>query len=278
MTELTEPVLELSGLHHTFFPGTPSEQVALQGVDLSVQTGSFVVVVGINGSGKSTLLNAIAGTVSLDQGIVRFSGRDVTRWPEHRRAAFIGRVFQNPFSGTAPHLTIAENLAIASGRGGRRGIFHWGLGAARRAALAAQLEAMNLGLADRLDTPTGVLSGGERQALTLLMATIVRPALLLLDEHTAALDPRSAEQVVRLTEQTVQRDRLTTLMVTHSMHQAVRLGDRLLVMHRGRIVEDFAGARKRRLRVEDLLGQFDRLRNTDLVDESAAEMLRRSYV
>jgi putative ABC transport system ATP-binding protein len=137
---------------------------------------------------------------------------------------------------------------------------------------------MNLGLADRLDTPTGVLSGGERQALTLLMATIVRPALLLLDEHTAALDPRSAEQVVRLTEQTVQRDSLTTLMVTHSMHQAVRLGDRLLVMHRGRIVEDFAGARKRRLRVEDLLGQFDRLRNTDLVDESAAEMLRRSYV
>ncbi|HTC23507.1 MAG TPA: ATP-binding cassette domain-containing protein [Gemmatimonadales bacterium] len=275
---MTTPVLELSDLRHTFFPGTPSEQVALQGVDLAVESGSFVVVVGINGSGKSTLLNAIAGSVALDRGVVRFAGRDVTRWPEYRRAAFIGRVFQDPFSGTAPHLSVAENLAIASGRGRRRGVFHWGLGAARRAALAERLEAMGLGLADRLDTPTGVLSGGERQALTLLMATIVHPELLLLDEHTAALDPRSAEQVVRLTEQIVQRDALTTLMVTHSMHQAVRLGDRLLIMHRGRIVEDFAGARKRRLRVEDLLAHFDRLRNTDLVDESAAEMLRRSYV
>ena len=275
---MTHPVLELSDLHHTFFPGTPSEQVALQGVDLAVESGSFVVVVGINGSGKSTLLNAIAGSVALDRGDVRFAGRDVTRWPEYRRAGFVGRVFQDPFSGTAPHLSVAENLAIASGRGRRRGVFHWGLGAARRAALAERLGAMGLGLADRLDTPTGVLSGGERQGLTLLMATIVRPELLLLDEHTAALDPRSAEQVVRLTEQIVQRDALTTLMVTHSMHQAVRLGDRLLIMHRGRIVEDFAGARKRRLRVEDLLAHFDRLRNTDLVDESAAEMLRRSYV
>jgi putative ABC transport system ATP-binding protein len=275
---MSQPVLELFDLHHTFFPGTPSEQVALQGVDLSVEAGSFVVVIGINGSGKSTLLNSIAGSVSPDRGMVRFAGRDVTNWPEHRRAAFIGRVFQDPFSGTAPHLTIAENLAIASGRGRRRGILHWGLGGARRAALAERLASMGLGLADRLDTPTGVLSGGERQALTLLMATIVRPELLLLDEHTAALDPRSAEQVVRLTEQTVQRDHLTTLMVTHSMHQAVRLGDRLLIMHRGRIVEDFAGPRKRRLRVEDLLDHFDRLRNTDLVDESTAEMLRRSYV
>jgi putative ABC transport system ATP-binding protein len=275
---MSVPVLELEGLYHTFFPGTPSEQVALQGVDLTVEPGGFVVVVGINGSGKSTLLNAIAGGVLLDRGEVRFAGRDVGHWPEHRRAAFIGRVFQNPFSGTAPHLTVAENLAIASQRGRRRGILHWGLGSARRARLAEQVAGMELGVTDRLDAPMGALSGGQRQALTLLMATIVRPELLLLDEHTAALDPRSAEQVVRLTEQTVQRDGLTTLMVTHSMHQAVRLGDRLLVMHRGRIVEDFAGARKRRLRVEDLLDHFDRLRNTDLVDESAAEMLRRSYV
>ncbi|MGE5688658.1 MAG: ABC transporter ATP-binding protein [Gemmatimonadota bacterium] len=275
---MSGPVLELTGLHHTFFPGTPSEQVALQGVDLTVEPGSFVVVIGINGSGKSTLLNGIAGAVELDEGVIRFAGRDVTRWPEFRRAAFIGRVFQNPFSGTAPHLTVAENLAIASQRGRRRGILHWGLGGARRARLAEKVGALDLGLVSRLDAPMGVLSGGQRQGLTLLMATLVRPELLLLDEHTSALDPRSAEQVVRLTETIVKRDGLTTLMVTHSMHQAVRLGDRLLLMHRGRIVEDFAGARKRRLRVEDLLDHFDRLRNTDLVDESAAEMLRRAYV
>jgi len=275
---MSGPVLELSGLYHTFFPGTPSEQVALQGVDLAVEPDSFVVVIGINGSGKSTLLNTIAGSLIPDRGTVRFAGRDVTHWPEHRRAAFIGRVFQNPFSGTAPHLSVAENLAIASQRGRRRGIIPWDIGGARRARLTERLAAMDLGLEDRLDTPTGVLSGGQRQALTLLMATIVRPELLLLDEHTAALDPRSAEQVIRLTEATVKRDGLTTLMVTHSMYQAVRLGDRLLLMHRGRIVEDFAGTRKRRLRVEDLLDHFDRLRNTDLVDESAAEMLRRSYV
>jgi len=275
---MSQPALELIGLRHTFFPGTPSEQRALEGVDLVVEPGSFVVVVGINGSGKSTMLNAVAGSVELDRGVVRIAGRDVTRWPEHRRAALIGRVFQNPFSGTAPHLTVAENLAIASQRGRRRGIMRWGLGSARRPALAERLAAMGLGLEHRLDTPIGVLSGGQRQALTLLMATIVRPPLLLLDEHTAALDPRSAEQVLRQTEETVARDGLTTLMVTHSMHQAVRLGDRLLVVHRGRIQEDLSGARKRRLRVEDLLNRFDQFRNADMLDESAAEMLRRSYV
>ncbi len=275
---MSQPALELIGLRHTFFPGTPSEQRALEGVDLTVEPGSFVAVVGINGSGKSTMLNAIAGSVELDRGAVRIGGRDVTRWPEHRRAALIGRVFQNPFSGTAPHLTVAENLAIASQRGRRRGIMRWGLGGARRLELRERLASMGLGLEHRLDTPIGVLSGGQRQALTLLMATLVRPTLLLLDEHTSALDPRSAEQVLRLTEEFVVRDGLTTLMVTHSMHQAVRLGDRLLVVHRGRIQEDLSGARKRRLRVEDLLNRFDQFRNADMLDESAAEMLRRSYV
>jgi putative ABC transport system ATP-binding protein len=270
--------LELVGLRHTFFPGTPSEQRALEGVDLTVEPGSFVAVVGINGSGKSTMLNAIAGTVVLDEGVVRIAGQDVTHWPEHRRAGMIGRVFQNPFSGTAPHLTVAENLAIALQRGRPRAIYRWGLSSARRSHLAAQLANLGLGLEHRLLTPTGALSGGQRQALTLLMATIVRPGLLLLDEHTAALDPRSAEQVLRLTEETVARDRLTTLMVTHSMHQAVRIGDRLLLVHRGRIVDDFSGARKRRLRVEDLLDRFDQIRNADMLDESAAEMLRRAYV
>jgi putative ABC transport system ATP-binding protein len=275
---MSEAALELIGLRHTFFAGTPTEQRALEGVSLSVDPGSFVVVIGINGSGKSTMLNAIAGSVTLDQGVVRIAGQDVTHWPEHRRAAMIGRVFQNPFSGTAPHLTVAENLAIASQRGRSRVIFRWGLSSGRRAQFAEQLANLGLGLEHRLLTPTGVLSGGQRQALTLLMATIVRPGLLLLDEHTAALDPRSAEQVLRITEGTVARERLTTLMVTHSMHQAVRLGDRLLLVHRGRILEDFSGARKRRLRVEDLLDRFDQLRNADMLDESAAEMLRRAYV
>jgi putative ABC transport system ATP-binding protein len=235
------------------------------------------VVAGVNGSGKSTLLNVIAGTVRPDRGTVRLLGRDVTQWPEHRRAALIGRVFDNPFSGTAPHLTVAENLAIASLRGQRRGLGSRMRGS-RRAELAERLTQMGLGLEDRLETPIGVLSGGQRQALTLLMATIVRPTLLLLDEHTAALDPRSAEQVLRLTEEAVTQAGLTTLMVTHSMHQAVRLGDRLLMVHRGRIVEDLSGPRKRRIRVEDLLDRFDRLRSADLLDESAAEMLRRTYV
>jgi len=274
---VTVPVLELIGLHHTFFPGTPSEQRALEGVDLTVEAGGFVVVIGVNGSGKSTLLNAIAGTVTLDRGVVRLQGRDLTRWPEHRRAALIGRVFQNPFSGTAPHLTVAENLAVASLRGRRRGLGWW-LKSARRAQLASRLADLGVGLEDRLDTPMGVLSGGQRQALTLLMATIVRPTLLLLDEHTSALDPRSAEQVLRLTEEIVVPEGLTTVMVTHSMQQAVRLGDRLLMVHRGRIVEDLSGARKRRIRVEDLLARFDRLRNADMLDESAAAMLRRTYV
>jgi putative ABC transport system ATP-binding protein len=275
---MTSFTLELEGLWHTFSSGTPSEQRALQGVNLSVEPAQVVVVLGFNGSGKSTLLNAIAGTVVVDRGVVRIAGRDVTRWPEHRRAAMVGRVFQNPFSGTAPRLTVAENLAIATQRGRRRGILRWALGSARRAELIERIQALGLGLEDRLDTPMGALSGGQRQALTLLMATLVRPELLLLDEHTAALDPWSAEQVVHLTEQMVRSASLTTVMVTHSVHQAVRLGDRVLMMHRGQIVEDIAGPRKRRLRVEDLLEIFDQLRNAELLDEAPAEMLRRNYV
>ena len=274
---MTRFALELEGLDHTFFPGTPSEQRALQRVDLSVEPGQVVVVVGFNGSGKSTLLNAVAGAVAVDHGTVRVAGRDVTRWPEHRRAGLIGRVFQNPFSGTASRLRVAENLAIATLRGHRRGVLR-GLSSARRAELMERVRALGLGVEDRLDTPVGALSCGQRQALTLLMATLVRPELLLLDEHTAALDPVSAEQVVRLTEEIVRSASLTTLMVTHSMQQAVRLGDRLLMMHHGQIVEDISGPRKRRLRVEDLLETFDQLRNADLLDESPAAMLRRAYV
>jgi putative ABC transport system ATP-binding protein len=238
----------------------------------------FVLVVGANGSGKSTLLNAIAGTVLPDQGRVRIAGRDVTRWPESRRAALVGRVFQSPTSGTIGHLTIAENLAVAAKRGGRHGVLRNALGGGRRRELAERVRELGLGLEDRLDTPVGALSGGQRQALTLLMATWVRPTILLLDEHTSALDPRSTEQMVQLTDRLIRTQGLTTLMVTHSIPQAVALGDRVLVMSRGRVVESIGGARKRRLRVEDLLDIFDRLRSADLVDESAAEMVRRLYI
>ena len=187
-------------------------------------------------------------------------------------------MFQNPASGSIPQLTVAENLAVAAKRGRRRGVLRTALGRGRRRELADRVKQLGLGLEDRLDTPVGALSGGQRQALTLLMATLVRPELLLLDEHTAALDPRSTEQVVQLTEEIIRREELTTLMVTHSMQQALTLGDRVIIMHRGRIVESIGGARKRQLRVEELLDSFDRLRSGDLVDESTADMVRRLYV
>jgi putative ABC transport system ATP-binding protein len=275
---VSEPVLAAAGLYHTFFPGTPNEQVALQGVDLTMEARAFVVVLGVNGSGKSTLLNAIAGSLALDRGTVRLSGRDVTSWPEWRRAAFIGRAFQNPMSGSIGNLTVAENLAVAAKRGRHHGVLRNALGRGRRRELADRVSELGLGLEDRLDTPVGALSGGQRQALTLLMAALVRPELLLLDEHTAALDPRSTEQVVQLTEQIIRKEGLTTLMVTHSMQQAVALGDRVVLMHRGRVVESIGGARKRQLRVEELLDSFDRLRSADTVDESTADMLRRLYI
>jgi putative tryptophan/tyrosine transport system ATP-binding protein len=275
---MTAPALALENLHHTFFPDTPNEQRALQGVDLTMEPRAFVIVLGNNGSGKSTLLNAIAGTLSPDRGTVRIGGRDVTRWAEWRRAALVGRVFQNPMSGSIPRLTVAENLAVAARRGHRRGVLVGALARGRRRELAERVSELGLGLEDRLDTPVGALSGGQRQALTLLMATLVRPELLLLDEHTSALDPSSTEQVVQLTEQIIRKEGLTTLMVTQSMQQAVALGDRVLIMHQGRIVENIGGARKRQLRVEELLDSFDRLRTADLVDQSSAEMLRRLYI
>jgi putative ABC transport system ATP-binding protein len=275
---MSEAALVLEDLHHTFFPGTPNEQRALEGVDLVMEERDFVMVVGNNGSGKSTLLNAIAGTLIPDQGRVRIGGRDVTRWPESRRAALVGRVFQNPVSGTIGDLTIAENLGVAAKRGMRHGVLRNALGRGRRREMADRVRELGLGLEDRLDTPVGALSGGQRQALTLLMATWVRPTLLLLDEHTSALDPGSTEQMIRLTDRLIRSQGLTTLMVTQSIQQAVALGNRVLIVHRGRIVESIGGARKRRLRVEELLEGFDRLRSADMVDQSAAEMVRRLYI
>jgi putative ABC transport system ATP-binding protein len=270
-------VLEIRNIRKTFNEGTPNEVRALDGVDLSIEEGSFVVVIGTNGSGKSTLLNAVSGSFLVDGGKIDLAGRDVTRWPEHRRAKLIGRVFQSPFSGTAPGLSIAENLALASrrglGRGLRRALAAWLRGQMRDA-----VRQLNMGLEDRLDNAMGSLSGGQRQALTLLMAVWRKPELLLLDEHTAALDPKSADQVIALSSQFIGRDRLTTLMVTHSMQQAANLGDRLIMMHRGKVLHDLRGAEKKRTRPEELLERFEQLRRAELLDESAAEMLRAYYV
>jgi putative ABC transport system ATP-binding protein len=270
-------MLEVQGVTKTFYRGTPNEVRALQGVDLAVTEGSWVVVVGTNGSGKSTLLNAVAGTFSVDSGTIRLDGKEVTRWPEYRRAEMIGRVFQNPFSGTAPNMSIAENLALAARRGARRGL-KWALRSDLTGQIQERVRKLNMGLEGRLGNPLGTLSGGQRQALTLLMATWLKPKLLLLDEHTAALDPKSADQVIRLTEEFVSRGKLTTMMVTHSMHQAANLGDRLIMMHRGQVVYDLQGSQKRRLRVHDLLGRFDEVGRVEQLDEPAAEMLRKLYV
>lgn len=270
-------MLEITGYSKTFNAGTANEVCPLRGVSLSVADGAFVVVIGTNGSGKSTLLNAIAGTFPPDAGRVVLAGQDVTAWPEHRRAKLIGRVFQNPFSGTAPGMTIAENLAMALRRGRFPGL-GWALDRRLLGEFRDRVATLNMGLENRLDTEIGGLSGGQRQALTLLMATWRRPTLLLLDEHTAALDPRSAERIIGLTREIVTRERLTTLMVTHAMTQAANLGERLIMMHKGQIVRDFAGAEKRRQRPDDLLAQFDDLRRRELLDQSAAAMLREMYV
>jgi putative tryptophan/tyrosine transport system ATP-binding protein len=270
-------MLEISNLYKTFNAGTVNEVNALQDVSLSVEDGCFVCVLGTNGSGKSTLLNAIAGNYLTDSGTIILNGQNITKWPEYKRACHIGRVFQNPFSGTAPGMSIGENLALAAKRGQKRGL-GWGLPATLVRELRNRVKVLNMGLEDRIDSPIGKLSGGQRQALTLLMASWLRPDLLLLDEHTAALDPKTAGNVIELTEQIITEGKLTTLMVTHSMQQAVNLGDRLIMMHQGRIKYDFRGEEKKRLKVPDLLSLFDELRRKDRIDTGVAELLLKNYV
>jgi putative ABC transport system ATP-binding protein len=270
-------MLQVHHLHKVFNPGTPNEVRALRDVSLGLEAGSFLIIIGTNGSGKSTLLNAVAGTFLVDTGRINVAGHDITRWSEHQRARLIGRVFQNPFSGTAPSMSIAENLALAARRGRGRGL-GWALPKRIRAELRDRVRALNMGLEDRLDNAIGSLSGGQRQALTLLMATWLKPELLLLDEHTAALDPKSADQVIRLSHEIIQRHQLTTLMVTHSMQQAVHLGDRIVMMHRGEVLHDLSGTERARVRPEDLLGRFEEVRRREQLDPGTAEMLRVSYV
>jgi putative ABC transport system ATP-binding protein len=250
---------------------------ALRNIDLVIEEHSFIVVIGTNGSGKSTLLNAVAGTFFPDAGRIELAGEEITRWPEHRRARLVGRVFQNPYSGTAPRMSITENLALASRRGLPRGL-GWAVTHSVREQLREKVRALSMGLEDRLENEIGNLSGGQRQALTLLMATWLKPRLLLLDEHTAALDPKTADQVIRLTREIIERDRLTTLMVTHSMQQAVSLGDRVIMMHKGQVIHDLKGDQRRHLRVEDLLERFEEVRRMEQLDPSAAELLRAIYV
>lgn len=251
-------MLEVSSITKVFNPDTANEVRALQDVTLTIPQSSFTVVIGTNGSGKSTLLNAVAGSFYVDDGLIRIDGRNVTHWPEHKRAALIGRVFQNPFSGTSPNMTIEENLSMAALRGKRRGL-GYGLRPGVRARLRDNIAQLGMGLEDRMGNIIGSLSGGQRQAITLLMAALVTPKLLLLDEHTAALDPKSADKVISLTNELVSREKLTTLMVTHSMSQAVALGDRLIMMDRGRIHLDIMGEEKSQLRPADLLQRFENL-------------------
>jgi putative ABC transport system ATP-binding protein len=274
---MADVALQVERVSHAFHPGTNNEVRALDTVNLELERGTFTVVLGTNGSGKSSLLNAVAGTLPAGGGRIGLDGHDITRWPEERRARLISRVFQNPFAGTASDLSVGENLTLAAQRGSGRWL-RPAVGRERRRAIATLVARLGMGLEERLDTPIGLLSGGQRQALTVLMATMVRPALLLLDEHTAALDPRSAEQVIRLTSEVIAAGGLTTLMVTHSMTQATQLGDRVLVMHRGRIAFDLPGARRQRLREDDQLQLYDQLRWADRLDEPAAGMLRRMYV
>ncbi|NOU48179.1 MAG: ATP-binding cassette domain-containing protein [Bacteroidales bacterium] len=270
-------MLKIGHISKTFNPGTVNEVVALQDVSLEIEEGSFVCVLGTNGSGKSTMLNAVAGTFFVDSGSITLDGVAITKWDEHERARFIGRVFQNPFSGTAPNMSIQENLALAMKRGKRRGI-GWGLPPSLVNDFRNMVRPLNMGLEDRLENPIGKLSGGQRQALTLLMATALKPKLLLLDEHTAALDPKTAAKVIDLTQQVILKDKLTTMMVTHSMQQAVNLGDRIIMMHKGKVAFDFRGEDRKRLKVNDLLTLFDELRRKDNIDPAVAMLLAEYYV
>jgi len=249
-------MLKITNLQKTFNPGTVNAKVALNGLNLTLEDGDFVTVIGGNGAGKSTMLNAIAGVWKPDYGTVEIDGVDVTNMPEHKRARFLGRVFQDPMKGTAPDMEIAENLSIAARRGTNRKLV-WGIRKNERERYKELLATLELGLESRLSCKVGLLSGGQRQAVTLLMATLNRPKLLLLDEHTAALDPKTAAKVLEITDKLVTENHLTTLMITHNMHDAIAHGNRLIMMHEGRIAVDVRGEEKKNLTISQLLGLFE---------------------
>lgn len=249
-------MLELKDIHKTFNKGTVNEKIALDGVSLQLNPGDFVTIIGGNGAGKSTTLNAIAGVWPIDQGNVIIDGIDITDLPEHKRAKYLGRVFQDPMVGTAATMGIDENMAIAARRGKRRGL-GWGLSKKEAEEYREKLKELGLGLEDRITTKMGLLSGGQRQAVTLMMAAIQQPKLLLLDEHTAALDPKTAAKVLEISDKIISENHLTAMMVTHNMKDAIHHGNRLIMMHEGKIIYDVSGEEKAKLEVADLLAKFE---------------------
>ncbi len=259
-------MLVLDNLFKTFNKGTINEKPALQGLSIHLNPGDFCTVIGGNGAGKSTMLNAIAGVWPIDSGSITVDGQNITGLPEYKRAKYLGRVFQDPMTGTAADMEIEENMALAARRGKRRGL-RWGILPQDRDYYREQLRLLDLGLEDRMTSKVGLLSGGQRQALTLLMASLEKPKLLLLDEHTAALDPRTAEKVLQLTGKIVMKDHLTTLMVTHNMKDAIRMGNRLIMMHEGRVIYDVQGDEKRRLMVSDLLQKFEQASGMEFAND-----------
>ena len=261
-------MLELKNIYKTFNPGTINEKRALNGLNLKLNEGDFVTVIGGNGAGKSTMLNAVAGTWPVDEGQILIDNIDVTKLSEHKRAAYLGRVFQDPMTGTAGTMGIEENLALAKRRGKAR-LLRPGITKAEREEYKELLKGLGLGLEDRLTSKVGLLSGGQRQALTLLMATLQKPKLLLLDEHTAALDPKTAAKVLEITDMIVNRDHLTTLMITHNMKDAIAHGNRLIMMMEGKIILDIQGEEKKKLTVKDLLDQFERASGEEFSNDSA---------
>ena len=261
-------MLKITNLRKTFNPGTVNAKTALDGLELTLKDGDFVTVIGGNGAGKSTMLNAIAGVWKPDSGTVEIDGVDVTNMPEHKRAKYLGRVFQDPMKGTAPDMEIAENLAIAARRGTKRKLI-WGIKKAEREQYKKLLATLELGLENRLSSKVGLLSGGQRQAVTLLMASLKRPKLLLLDEHTAALDPKTAAKVLEITDRIVNENKLTTVMITHNMKDALAHGNRLIMMHEGKIIVDVEGEQKKKLTVEDLLGLFAKASGKEFTGDRA---------
>ncbi len=261
-------MLEVNHIFKTFNPGTINEKKALIDVSLSMEEGDFVTVIGGNGAGKSTMLNAVAGTWPVDSGSIVIDGIDVTGLPDFRRANLIGRVFQDPMTGTAATMQLEENLALAARRGRPRGL-SWGVTAQEREVYKERLKKLHLGLEDRMTAKVGLLSGGQRQAVTLLMASMQKPKLLLLDEHTAALDPKTAKKVLDLTQEIVEQDHLTALMVTHNMRDAIAVGNRLIMMYEGTIMFDIKGEEKKKLTVEDLLRKFEEASGEEFADDAA---------
>lgn len=261
-------MLEIKNIYKTFNPGTINEKVALNNLNLTLNEGDFVTVIGGNGAGKSTMLNAISGVWKPDSGKVIIDGVDVTAMPEHKRARFLGRVFQDPMLGTAANMSIQENMALALRRGNRRGLT-WGITEKEKVQFRAALQTLDLGLEDRMTSKVGLLSGGQRQAVTLLMATLKKPKLLLLDEHTAALDPKTAAKVLELSEKIISENNLTALMVTHNMKDAIRYGNRLIMMHEGHVIFDVSGEEKKNLTVEGLVEMFSTASGEEFANDRA---------